>query len=314
MKKFAMLGAWHVHAPQYARLVNGLEGCTIAKVWGEDDEAAKKWAEELDAEAVSVENILSDPEIQGVIICCATNRHPEMLLRAIESGKAVFTEKVLTLDIADAEKVREAVRARQTVFAISFPHFSEPWTMFALDAARSGKLGDINYVRVRKAHSGSIGDWLPPHFYDEEACGGGAMVDLGAHPIYLTAAFLGVPKAVKSTFTNFTPRPVEDNAVSVLEYESGAIGVAETGFVSNDYPFLIEVGGTKGTLFSRGKEVSYSCEETGHHFVAAALPDAQPSPLEQWAKAEKPEDIPADFDIDAAVRLTRVMAMAYAGK
>ena len=36
------------------------------------------------------------------------------------------------------------------------------------------------------------------------------------------------------------------------------------------------------------------------------------SPLEQWALAEKPEDIPASFGIDAAVRLTRVMVAAYA--
>ena len=185
MKNFAMLGRWHVHADGYAREINALEGCCISKVWDADEANAKAWAAELGCEAATVEDILNDPSIEGVIICNATNEHGKLLVRACQSGKAVFTEKVLTLTSKEAEEVREAVKANNTRFAISFPHFSETGTQFAVNAARSGKLGALNYARVRKAHNGSLGDWLPPHFYDPIACGGGAMIDLGAHPMYL---------------------------------------------------------------------------------------------------------------------------------
>ena len=73
---------------------------------------------------------------------------------------------------------------------------------------RSGKLGKLNYVRVRKAHNGATGNWLPA-FYDPIACGGGAMVDLGAHPMYLLCDFLGEPRFVQSAFTFVTGRAVE---------------------------------------------------------------------------------------------------------
>ncbi|MBR6571704.1 MAG: Gfo/Idh/MocA family oxidoreductase [Clostridia bacterium] len=312
MKNFAILGKWHVHATDYAGQLNALPGCRISKVWDEDEGTVKAWAEHLGCEAASVDDILNDPSIEGVIICNATNEHGEMLIRACESGKAVFTEKVLTLTSSEADAVYEAVKANNTRFAISFPHFSETGTQFAINAARSGKLGTLNYARVRKAHNGSLGDWLPPHFYDPVACGGGAMIDLGAHPMYLLCALLGEPVSVKSTFTQISGRGVEDNAVSLLEFENGAIGVSETGFMSVNYPFTIELGGTEGALLMRNQKVSWCCAETGGKWVDADdLPEEAPSPLAQWAFAEKPEDISPDFGIEVAVRLTRVMEAAY---
>lgn len=312
MKQFAMLGRWHVHADGYANEINALPDCHISKVWDPDEANARSWAEKLGCETASVEEILADPSIEGVVICCATNEHTSLLLRACASGKAVFTEKVLTLNSKDAEAVRKAVIENNTRFAISFPHFSEPGTQFAVNAARSGKLGTINYARVRKAHNGSLAGWLPPHFYDPVACGGGAMIDLGAHPMYLLCALLGGPVEVQSTFTEMTGKGVEDNAVSLLRFESGAIGVSETGFVSVKYPFTIELGGTEGALLMRDQKVTWCCAETNHEWCSAEnLPVRLPSPLVQWATAEKPEDISPDFNINVAVRLTRVMEMAY---
>ena len=140
------------------------------------------------------------------------------------------------------------------------------------------------------------------------------MIDLGAHPMYLICAILqDTPVEVQSAFTEMTGHGVEDNAVSLLRFESGAIGVSETSFVSCKYPFTIELGGTEGSLLQRNQEVSYACAETDYNWVnAETLPDRLPSPLVQWALAEKAEDIPAIFNIDAALRLTKVMEMAYA--
>ena len=312
MKQFAMLGKWHVHAPGYAREINALPGCRVAKVWDENAEEAEKWAQELNCQSASVEDILNDPAIEGVIICNATNAHTPLIVRACRAGKAVFTEKVLALTNAEAEQIKQAVLENHTRFAISFPHLSEPGTRFALAAVREGKLGTLNYARVRKAHSGSIANWLPPHFYDPVACGGGAMIDLGAHPMYLLCALLGEPVQVQSTFTEMTGRGVEDNAVSVLRFANGAVGVSETGFVSRNYPFTIELGGTEGSLLVRDQEVRYSCPETENQWrTPETLPERLPSPLAQWAQAASPQDIPQGFGIDAALQLTRVMVMAY---
>ena len=316
MKKFAMLGKWHVHAPGYAREINSIENCKVVKVWDPDEETAKKWAEELGCESTSVENILADPSIEGVVMGNATNEHTDLIIRACEAGKAVFTEKVLALTSEETEKIRNAVLKNNTRFAISLPHFCDPTTQFVLKAAWEGKLGKINYARVRKAHNGATGNWLPAHFYDPIACGGGAMIDLGAHPMYLLCAIMqDEPVRVQSTFTALTGHGVEDNAVSLLQFANGAIGVSETSFVSKGYPITIEIGGTEGTICRQNERVEWCCEETGQKWMQVEnLPERLPSPIVQWAKADAPEDIPEIFGMDAAMRLTRVMEMAYAAQ
>ena len=50
----------------------------------------------------------------------------------------MFTEKVLALTNEEAEKIRAAVIGRiARASAISFPHFSEPGTQFALETPRA---------------------------------------------------------------------------------------------------------------------------------------------------------------------------------
>lgn len=312
MKQFAMLGMWHVHAPGYAREINQIPDCRISKVWDVDEKTALYWAQQLHCERANVEDILSDSSIEGVIVCNSTADHAPLIIAACNAGKAVFTEKVLTLTTGEANQVKQAVQTNRTRFAISFPHFSEPAVQFALHFALSGKLGQINYARVRKAHNGATGNWLPPHFYDARACGGGAMIDLGAHPMYLLCHLLGEPITVQSAFTEMTGHGVEDNAVSLLTFSSGAIGVSETSFVSNNYPFTIEIGGTEGSLRLLNDAVQYCNQDTEHQWVVAdTLPDGLPSPLVQWACAPTESDIPSYLRIDPAVRLTRVMEMAY---
>lgn len=307
-----MLGKWHVHAEEYANILNSLPGCKVVKVWDEDDNTAKEWAKSLDCESASIDDILTDAEIDGVVTCNATSDHAPLMVKVCESGKALFTEKVLTLKTDDAMKVKEAVEKYNTLFAISFPHLSEPAVRFALDAAKSGKLGKINYARLRNVHNGATANWLPPHFYDKNACGGGAMIDLGAHPMYLLTDLLGLPCKVHSAFTSVTNKPVEDNAVSLLEYTNGAIAVSETGFVSANYPYFFEIGGDQGTVLVRGGEVSYCCPETGNQWkTPETLPEKLPLPIVTWANATDCSHIPANISIDAAVRLTRVMEMAY---
>ena len=174
----------------------------------------------------------------------------------------------------------------------------------------SGKLGRITYARVRNVHNGSSADWLPPHFYDKAQCGGGAMMDLGAHPMYTLYWLLGAPKAITSTFTQVTNRGVEDNAVSVIEFENGAIGVSETGFVSECNPYTLEISGTDGALMVHGETAQWGGKATGGKWVDLELPEKAPLPIDQWVDAVT-DGTPAPSTIDEAVMLTRLMDGAY---
>ncbi|MPN25260.1 hypothetical protein SDC9_172667 [bioreactor metagenome] len=174
-----------------------------------------------------------------------------------------------------------------------------------------GQLGTVTYCRVRNAHSGSIDNWLPEHFYSKEQCGGGAMMDLGAHPMYMLLWLMGEPEAVVSTFTSVTDKPVEDNAVTVMNFANGAIGVSETGFVSRYNNFVLEVSGTDGAVRVIDGIVQYAAKATEGKWVTAEKLPEIPNPLTQWVD-DVTQGIPAvEFGVDEAVRLTKLMEAAY---
>lgn len=306
----AIISYWHVHAEEYTREIIEKTGSKVCAIWDEDRVRGERYAEKFDVTFYEdYDDILRNDHIQGVVINSATNKHTELILKAIKAGKKVFSEKVLALTTSDCLEIRKALEEKNIDITLSLVKKCNSEFIFAKNLIDSGKLGRITYARVRNVHDGSIGGWLPEHFYNREQCGGGAMIDLGAHPMYLLNWFLGTPKSVQSVFTDITEHGVEDNAVSVIEFEKGAIGVSETGFVSRYTPTIIEVSGTKGTLMIKDK-VTYATEETGGEWVTVdKLPEQLPSPIVQWANDEFVNQ--NEFGIEASTMLTRMMEAAY---
>ena len=309
--KTAILGTWHVHTEEYTRAILANPQAEAAVIWDSDIARGKAFAEKLGVPFTDdLDGILNDASIDSVVVCSATCDHPELLTKAANAGKNIFTEKVLTIGVEDAEKVAAAVKAAGKVFTISYPHRTFPTLRAAKALLDSGKLGTVTYARVRNVHNGSSADWLPPHFYDKAQCGGGAMMDLGAHPMYTLYWLLGEPKTITSTFTEVTHRGVEDNAVSVIEFANGAIGVSETGFVSECNPYTLEISGTDGALMIHGESAQWGGKATGGKWVDLELPEKMQLPVDQWVDAVT-NGTPSPFTIDEAVMLTRLMDGAY---
>lgn len=313
MINVAVISAWHVHAKGYAREAAANENCNVVGVWDSDKKVSQDWADELGCKAYeSWQDILADENVDGIILNSPTNEHPEILIASAKAGKHIFTEKVLALKNTEAEEIEKEVKESGIKFTISYPHKCRDTLQFAKKIISEGKLGTMTYARVRNVHGGSIANWLPAHFYDREQCGGGAMIDLGAHPMYTLEWMLGKPVSVQSLFTNITDRPVEDNAVCLIEFEGGAIGVSETGFVSTCDKYVFEASGTKGAVRVIGDDVAYSCEETEKQWVNAELEQMYiPSPINYWIDSILGKNDGTMFGIDDAVSLTALMDAAY---
>ncbi len=311
--RVVMASAWHVHAKGYANYLAANPNCEIVGVWDEISSRGIEWASDLRCKFyVTFEDVLADPNVDAVAICAPTSMHATLMIAAANAKKHIFTEKVLALTNKDAKAIKRAVKKNKIHFTISFPHKTDKAILYAKDLVDDKKLGQITYMRVRNVHSGSINDWLPAHFYSKEQCGGGAMIDLGAHPMYLINWFLGTPKYVSSAFTNVTDRPVEDNAVCLLEYKNGAIGVSESGFVSVADPYTIEISGTKGYLRICAGALSYSCPDTDNKKVTVKeFSTFAPQALDYWIDSIVKDSKNELFGIDDAVELTEIMSAAY---
>jgi 1,5-anhydro-D-fructose reductase (1,5-anhydro-D-mannitol-forming) len=316
MLRVAMLSQWHVHAWDYANQLRAMDNVKITAVWDEQPARGDKWAKDLGVTfEADLDTLLKRDDVDAVVVDTPTNLHTKVMVAAANAGKHIFTEKVMALTVKECEEIAEAVKRNGVKFCISFPHRTFPHNLFAKKVAEEKLLGDITLMRVRNAHNGATAGWLPAHFYDAVECGGGAMIDLGAHPMYLSRWILGKPARINSMFSSFTGRQVEDNAVSVIEFENKAVAIVETGFVTSNSPFSMELHGTNGSLFIGGPDnkVQLVSDKVGgvHGWtVPSQLPNALPSAMKQWVDGilEGKEIL---FGLEEGMQLTELMEAAY---
>ncbi|WP_105615675.1 Gfo/Idh/MocA family protein [Vallitalea okinawensis] len=315
MLNIAMLSGWHVHAKGYADEVNNSGIGRVTTIWDEVEERGQDWANEINATFVNdLEAIWSDDSIDGVVVCTPTNMHADIFVAAANAKKHIFTEKVMALTMEECEEIEKVVNEHNILFSISYPHRTKSHNLFAKKAIEEGYIGQPTMVRIRNAHNGSIDNWLPQHFYNKEQCGGGAMIDLGAHGMYLSTWLLGQPRSIVSMFTNVTDVPVEDNAVSVIEFDHGAMAINETGFVTPYSPFSIEVYGTKGSIIIKNDKVTIKSPQLNAEcpgwIDVSQLPASLKQAIPTWLGAIKGEE-EIVFNIQDAIVLTRLMVGAY---
>ena len=316
MLRVAMLSKWHVHAAGYARDIMSTGKAEIVAVWDENIQRGKDWAQNLNADfEADLDALLARKDIDAVICCTPTTMHDEVLVKAANAGKHIFTEKALSNTVEGCKRIADAVKTNGVTFTISYPQLFNKSTKFIKSYIDSGKLGTVTTVRIRNAHSGVSNGWLPEYWFEEKDAGGGAMMDLGCHPMYQLAALCGKPKRISALFNSPLGSKVDENAVSIIEFENGIIGISETGFDSFSSPHRIEVYGTEGTIIEQDWKLSIrtrESSETCEGFCEPKAEDNDASPIEKFINAcIDGTGTPDGLDLDAAIALTQLLENAY---
>ncbi len=317
MIRVAMLSYWHVHAKDYTAQALAHPSIELAAVWDELPERGKAKAAELGVTFhQDLDELLQDDTITAVVVDAPTTMHRDIMVKAANAKKHIFTEKVLAPTLREAHEILDAANSSGIKLTVSLRRLYEPYTAAIKAVIDHGVLGDLTMVRVRDAHDGASGGWLVDHFFNRSQTAGGALIDLGCHPMYLVRYFLGLPDGVSTSFGHVTVREVEDNAVSVLNYKNGALGIAETGFVSPYSPFSIEIYGTTGSLFYGGvdnrilvksiKDLSGLPSKGPAEWVEVPLAPPSPTALQQWVNHIE-EDTLDPENLELGVDLTRLM-------
>jgi predicted dehydrogenase len=212
--------------------------------------------------AVSVTELLADPEIEIIINLTIPNAHAAVGLAAVEAGKSVYNEKPLTIRREDACQLLDLAAAKGVRVG------GAPDTFLGGGLQTCRKLIDDGWIGQPVAATAFMlchghESWHPaPEFYYQ--VGGGPMFDMG--PYYLTAlvALMGpVQRVSGSTRVTFPERTITSqplygkkvqvevptHVAGVLDFTSGAIATIVTSFDvwSAEVP-RIEIYGTEGSL------------------------------------------------------------------
>jgi len=315
----AALSFAHVHAEGYARQVERNPRTRLVVVWDEDEARGRAAATRHGVPfEPSLERALAYDGVAGVVCGAPSSMHPEVMVAAAHAGRHIFTEKVLALTVQGCDEIITAARAAGVQLMVSMPQLCTAETRWAKEAVDGGWLGEITFVRTRVGHAAALdGSWQPGNWFrDPVRAGGGALMDLGCHPVYTIRHLMGAPRSAMARLTSFRGAyEVDDNAVVLLEFETGGMGSVEASWVQRGGPGGIALFGTKGwaLIGYPGGGVQAGGEAlTGAHggrLIPDRLPKPWRSPMEQWVDAVL-DGTPAEIRPEFGRQLTEIMQAA----
>jgi len=95
------------------------------------------------------EELLTNKDIDGVLISTPDHWHAKMAIDAVRSGKDVYCQKPTSLTIEEGRLMSNAVNATGRIFQIGSQQRSMPQFKIACELVRNGRIGDIKHIEVR---------------------------------------------------------------------------------------------------------------------------------------------------------------------
>ncbi len=221
---------------------------TLAAVM--DMEMHRAVAVAQDAPAFSDLDRFFDTPMDAVVISTPAHVREPLCLQAFNRGLHVLTEKPLAPTVAGATRIVDAAKKAGKVLGTGFNMRYYPAFAHVKDIVASGRIGEIDHVRVYGGHDG-LGHFAHDWEYKAEFSGGGALWDVGIHMSDMTRHILGEISSVYGVATNtvWNVPGSEDNAVAVFKNPEGIPAIYQASW--NDwkgYQSAIEVYGSRGMV------------------------------------------------------------------
>ncbi len=198
--------------------------------------------------------------IQAVSIATPNNTHYEIAKAALEHDVHVICEKPLCFTVAEAEDLRQLAHKRRKIVGVTYGYAGHQMIEQARAMVANGDLGDIRIVNLQFAHgfhSEPVEERNPSTRWrvDPRFAGPSYVLgDLGTHPLYISEVILPHLRikrllCARQSFVR-SRAPLEDNAITLMEYDSGAFGTVWCSAVNagSMHSQKVRIVGSKASL------------------------------------------------------------------
>ena len=230
-------GLTHPHAEMYLETLEALDEVNSV-VLVDPDEAARgamsRKTRKLLGACPGLEAALDRWDVSHVLLALPNASTPAALVRVIEAGRSVFTEKPAARSAAEFAPVLTALQRRPVPFAVAYLNRGAPAIVEARELYQAGAIGRLMSVELRMVTTQvgmrNPGSWL---FHREQA-GGGILAWLACHWLdafrFVTGEDIVRVQAELATLSG-EAIDVEDTAVLAFRTSSGAIGSLHAGYL-----------------------------------------------------------------------------------
>lgn len=211
---------------------------------------------------MTVEEILSNPEIEAVTIETEEIYLTKYAIMAAKAGKHIHMEKPGGRELCDFEELISLMKKSNKVFHVGYMYRYNPYIIELMEQIEKGELGEIISIEAQMncRHKTKVREWFG-NFK------GGNMFFLGCHLIDLIYRIQGTPQNILplSRSTRVDGLNAVDFGMTVLEYEQGVSFVKVNSTEMGGYlrrQFVVT--GTKATVELKPFEIDTGC---GHKTI-----------------------------------------------
>ena len=215
--------------------------------------------------------LLTDPQIDAVLITSATNTHVEISQAAAKAGKHIFCEKPIALDLKQIDETLAIVKETGVKFQVGFQRRFDASFMRIREAVASGEIGEPHIMRITSRDPAP-----PPIEYIKVS--GGIFLDMTIHDFDM-ARYLIADEVVEIYATGGVRVDPAigaagdiDTAVITLQFKNGVIATIDNSREATyGYDQRVEVFGSKG-MVTATNPLRDTVTFTGSKATRAALP------------------------------------------
>lgn len=246
----AGIGQAHLHAC-------GMADSILTAVCDSDARALAAAAEAHHVPSfASYEELVASGVCDAVVIATPPFLHVEQVSAALAAGLHVYCEKPLAPTARQCRQLAEAADTAGRRLAVGFQHRFQRSHLAVNALLAAGELGPVHRVSMTGTN------WFRPDSYFTSSpwrarwrtAGGGTLLSTAIHQLDALVSFVGLPTRVTGRAFRALHRTVEveDDAMALLEYESGARGTVVASSVDPAGVDRLEIHGDRGSLVAEG--------------------------------------------------------------
>lgn len=202
------VGAW---GRNLARNFATLPGSDLALVYDAEPKRAALVAELAPGAGFTTkaDEIFGDSSIQAVIIATPPATHYELGKKALETGKDLFVEKPLVLDVRQGEELVRLAEQKKRVLMVGHIMVYHPATLKLKEYIQKGEFGEVYYLYASRVNLGKVRDIE------------NALWSFAPHDISMVLFFLEkLPVQVTATGQAYLQPGIEDVCFLTMHFES----------------------------------------------------------------------------------------------
>lgn len=165
----------------------------------------------------SWKEIMADPGIDIVYVATHHPFHYENAIDSLKAGKAVLCEKPITMNSRELESLVRTARDNRVFLMEAIWTRFHPSMRKVLELNAGGSLGKLHSIY---ADLGFRREFDPLHRLFDPAKGGGAVLDIGIYPAFISQLLAGKPSEIRAS-ARFAETGIDHSCSMIFDHASG---------------------------------------------------------------------------------------------